>query len=370
MSQPIYQSTVYGFTDLETVEEVQNGNAQAYLYYRLATPNQSALEEAIARLERGEAAYATSSGMGAIASAFLAALQQGDHIIADHRIYGSTYGLLTEQFPRYGIQTTFVDVSDSEAIRTAVRPTTRILYFETIGNPMLQVTDLEQMARLGRELNLLTFVDSTFISPALLRPIEWGIDVVFHATTKYISGHSDALGGVAIGKKEFIEQTRHSGLMFGLAQGPFDSWLNVRSLKTLPLRMRAHSQNALAVARWLEGGRPGVKQVIYPGLPSHPQHELAMHLMPDGCGGMVTFELEGGVPAARRFIKNLQMIVFAPSLADVTTTINHPVTTSHHAFPPEERAALGITDGILRLSVGIEDIDDILEDLDRAFRAL
>jgi len=369
ISQPIYQTTVYGFDTLEMVDAVISQASEGYVYYRLGTPNQTAVEQAMARLEGGEAAYAASSGMAAIFSALSAVLQQGDHLIADKRIYGSTYGLLTTYFPRYGVETTFVDVSDSGAIRAAVRPTTRVLYFETVGNPMLQVADLEKLAELGRELGLLTFVDSTFSSPAVVRPLEWGCDVVLHATTKYIGGHSDALGGVVVGKTDFIASARQTGGMVGMAQGPFDSWLNVRSLKTLPLRMAAHSHNALQVARWLEG-RGHLHRVIYPGLWSHPQYELAMRQMPDGCGGMLSFELLGGLPAVSRFIKGLKLIPFAPSLADVTTTISHPVTTSHRPFPPEERAALGITDGLLRLSVGIEDVNDIIEDLDNAFRNL
>jgi cystathionine beta-lyase/cystathionine gamma-synthase len=369
VSQPIYQTTVFGFNSLETVDEVIGGNAEGYVYYRMKTPNQNALEQAIARLEGGEAAYAASSGMGAIFAALCAVLKNGDHLIADGRIYGSTYSLLTNQFPNFGIETTFVNTANEEEVRAAVRPNTKALYFETIGNPLLQVADLGKLAKLGQELGLLTFVDSTFTSPAIIRPIEWGIDVVLHATTKYIGGHSDALGGVAVGTNDFITTARGVGALVGIAQGPFDSWLNVRSLKTLPLRMAAHSKNALEVARWLEGlGK--LKRVIYPGLPSHPQHELAMRQMPDGCGGMLSFEVEGGLPAVSRLMKNLKFIPFAPSLADVTTTISHPGTTSHRPFPPEEREKLGITDGLVRLSVGIEDVADILEDLDRALRAV
>ncbi|NWJ98138.1 MAG: aminotransferase class I/II-fold pyridoxal phosphate-dependent enzyme [Chloroflexi bacterium] len=369
LSQPIYQATVYGFDSLEAVDEAMSGATQGYAYYRIATPNQVAFEQAMATLERGETAYASSSGMGAIFASLSAAVQSGDHIIADRRIYGSTYSLLTNQFPRFGVETTFLEIADSDAVRAAVRPTTRLLYFETIGNPLLQVADLEKLAALGHELGLLTFVDSTFTSPALLRPLEWGIDVVLHATTKYIGGHSDALGGIAVGRTSFITSARQTGMVMGLAQGPFDSWLNVRSLKTLPLRMATHSRNALAVARWLEG-QSALQQVIYPGLPSHPQHELATRLMPEGCGGMLSFELEGGLPTVRRFIKALKAIPFAPSLADVTTTITHPATTSHRPFSPEERLKLGITEGLLRLSVGIEDVADIIEELDIAFKAL
>ncbi len=369
LSQPIYQSTVYGYDSLEAVDEVIGGAKEGFVYYRVRTPNQAALEEVLAKLERGEAAYTASSGMGAIFAAIAAVVKQGDHIIADTRIYGSTYSLMTGQLAKFGIETTFVDVADEAAIRAAVRPTTRILYFETIGNPLLQVADLEKLAKLGRELNLLTFVDSTFASPAICRPIEWGADVVLHATTKYIGGHSDALGGVAVGKADFINLTRQTGAVMGMAQGPFDSWLNLRSLKTLPLRMKAHSQNALEVARWLEN-QSKLQRVIYPGLTSHPQYELAQRQMPDGCGGMLSFELNGGLPEVSRFMRGLKLIPFAPSLADVTTTVTHPGTTSHRPFTPEKRAELGIKDSLVRLSVGIEDVADILEDLDNALRSL
>ncbi len=369
LSQPIYQTTVYSFDSLEMVDEVFSHNKEGYIYYRLGTPNQVAFEEAMARLEKAEAAYATGSGMGAIFAAFTAALQNGDHVIADPQIYGSTFDLLKNHFSRFGVETTFVDVSDTGAVRQAMRPTTRVLLSETIGNPLLQVSDLKKLAELGKELGILTFVDSTFTSPALVRPIEWGIDVVLHATTKYIGGHSDALGGIVAGNRDFIERVRQAGKITGMVQGPFDSWLNVRSLKTLPLRMAAHSRNALEVARWLEK-QPGLSRVIYPGLPGHPQYEIASRQMPQGCGGMLSFEIEGGMPGARRFVKELSLIPFAPSLADVITTISHPGTTSHRPLQPEERRKLGISDGLLRLSVGIEDVSDIVEDLNSALRAI
>ncbi len=367
LSQPIYQTTVYSFNSLEMVDEVFSQTTEGFIYYRTGTPNQVAFEEAMAKLEGTEAAYAASSGMGAIFAAISAAVQTGDHIIADARIYGSTFELLSSYFSRFGVETTFLNVSDSQAVRQARRPSTRVLFFETVGNPLLQVADLKELAGLGKELGLLTFVDSTFTSPALVRPIEWGLDVVLHATTKYIGGHSDALGGIVAGKADFIARVRQAGRVTGQAQGPFDSWLNVRSLKTLPLRMSAHSLNALEVAGWLEK-HPKIKRVFYPGLPSHSQSEVARRQMPEGCGGMVSFELEGGFPAASRFVKALKLILFAPSLADVTTTISHPASTSHRPVSQEGRLKLGISDGLLRLSVGIEEVSDILEDLNTALR--
>jgi len=369
-AMPIYQTTAFAFDNLEDVEGVHSGELKGWMYYRVSNPNRSAFEEAFAQLEGAEMASATASGMGAIFAALITATGAGTHIISDKVIYGSTYGLLTQHLPRLGIETTFVDTSDPAAVRAAVRPNTKVLYFESISNPMIGIPDFASIANLGRELNLTTMVDGTFAPPYLVRPCELGIDVVMHATTKYIGGHSDALGGMMVGRKDFITQAASAAMMFGATLSPFDAWLNVRSLKTLPLRMQAHSRNARIVAEWLEE-QAKVSKVYYPGLKSHPQHALAVRQFPKGFGGMLSFELKDGNHAkASRFINALQHIPFMPSLADVSTTINYPASTSHRFIPYEERVALGITDGLLRLSVGIEDPSDIIRDLETAFAAL
>ncbi len=368
VSQPIYQTTVHSFESIEALEHYYEAPESAWLYYREGNPNQSAFESAMARLEGAEAATTCGSGMGAIFAALSAVLQSGDHLIVDNQVYGGTFALLSGQMPRYGIETSFVDFSDQAALRAAVRPTTRLLLFETLTNPLIQVTDLPAVIALARELNLLTFVDATFSTPVLCRPLDWGADIVLHATTKYIGGHSDALGGIVAGKRSIVQAAQQAAKVMGLVQGSFDAWLNVRSLKTLPLRMEAHSRNARSIAQWLER-HSAVTRVYYPGLESNPQHQLACQLMPHSMfGGMLAFELQDGMPAVRRLVKNLHQIALVPSLADVTTTLSHPAGTSHRMHSPEQRAKLGIADGLLRLSAGIEELADILEDLDQALK--
>ena len=370
LSQPIYQSTVYTFPDLETMMGVVGAGDPGWYYYRMGTPNQQEFEQTVAKLEGAQAALACGSGMGAITAALLAALESGDHIIADRQIYGGTYGLLTQQLPRFGIETTFVDVKNPDEVRAAYRAgSSQVLFFETLTNPLLAVADIPTLAALAKEMNLKTFVDATFSTPCISRPLAHGADVVLHATTKYIGGHSDALGGIVAGKRVFVDQARQVAATMGLNGSPFDAWLNVRSLKTLPLRMAAHSRNALAVARFLES-HPKVKRVYYPGLKSHPQYELAQELMPNGCSGMLAFEIHGGLPQAIAFGHAIQGIKFAPSLADCSTILSHPASTSHKAFPLAERQAMGISDGVLRLSVGIEEVDDLIAELDAALNAV
>lgn len=367
VTQPIYPTTVFSFKDLDELDTTVEQPGEGWYYYRYGSPNRLAFEQAMAQLENAEAALATGSGMGAIFAALSAVLRTGDHIVADSNIYGGSYSLFVEAFPRFGITTTLVDFADLEQVRQAIRPETRVLYFETLTNPLLQVTDLEAAVALAREHNLLTFVDATFSTPIVCRPLEWGADVVLHATTKYIGGHSDALGGIVAGSKELVAATTKMASTVGLAQSSFDAWLNVRSLKTLPLRMTAHSRNALAVARWLEN-HSKVKRVLYPGLASHAQHKVAQRLMPEGLyGGMLSFEVNGGRDFVNQFIRNLKQIPLVPSLADVMTTFSHPASTSHRMLTAEQRKSFGITEGLLRLSVGVEDVNDILEDLDQAF---
>ncbi len=370
VAQPIYQTTVHAFDTIEELEDVLDNPERGWFYYRFDSPNHSAFDSAMAHLEGAEAATTAGSGMGAIFLALSAVLKSGDHILADSKVYGGTYSLLQEQLPRFGITSTFVDLDDEAAVRRAVQPGTKVLYFETITNPLLQVTDLERATKLARDLGLLSFVDATFSTPILCRPVEWGVDVVLHATTKYIGGHSDALGGIVAGRKDIVEAAHVAGKIMGVTQSPFDAWLNVRSLKTLPVRMAAHSRTALAVAEWLES-QPTVRRVVYPGLASHPQHALARHLMPHGMfGGMLSFELDGGRPTISRFIKALRDIPLVPSLADVTTTISHPASTSHRMLTPQQRADIGVGESLLRLSVGIEDPADVIADMEQALAQL
>jgi cystathionine beta-lyase/cystathionine gamma-synthase len=370
MAMPLYQTTVFGFDSIEEASEVFSGTGQGWVYYRDAGPNQSAFEQAMAALEGAEAARATGSGMAAIFTAVTTAAQVGDHILADKVIYGVSVSLFTKQLPRFGIEVSFVDFNDEEALRAAIRPNTKALYFETLSNPLLGVANLAGVAKIAREYGLVSIIDSTFATPYLARPLEFGIDVVVHATTKYIGGHSDATGGMLLGSAAFIKEASASAKLLGFTLSPFDAWLNVRSLKTLPLRMQAHSRSALQVAEWLEK-HPMVEKVNYPGLKSFFGHELAVRQMPRGFGGMLSFELKGGdYEMVSKFVKALQHIPYVPSLADVITTITYPTGTSHRLMSPEERLAMGVRDNLLRISVGIEDAQDIIADLEQAFRAI
>ncbi len=320
----------------------------------------------LAQLEGAEASAVAGSGMAALFAAFSAVVKAGDHIIADRSLYGGTYTLLTRQLSRFGIETSFVDLDDADAIRKAHRPATKILHAETLSNPLIRVGNLPQLAKIAHSLGLVFTVDATFSSPALCRPSDWGADLVMHATTKYVGGHSDALGGIVSGRRDLIEAARDVMKVTGLTLGSFDAWLNLRSLKTLALRMKQHSENALALAQWLEQ-QPQIAQVIYPGLPNHPNHSLASRLMPSHqFGGMLSFDLHGGRSAASALVKRLQLIRLAPSLADVITTISHPASNSHRMLTPQQRQEAGIGDGLLRLSVGLENPQDLITDLAQA----
>jgi cystathionine gamma-synthase len=363
LAQPIYQTTVYAFDSLEAAKTADSEGD--WFYYRNKSLNQTSFEKAIAELENAEAACVCGSGMAAIFNALSVVLQSGDHVLVDGQVYGGTYALLVNQLSRFGISHTFLDLNDYAAVKAAVQPNSKAIFFETVTNPLIRVADLNYMAEVAREFGLVSMVDATFSTPCIVRPLEYGLDVVLHATTKYIGGHSDALGGLVVGRSDFINQAHVQARLMGLSQGSFDAWLNIRSLKTLPLRMEAHSRNALAVARWLEK-HPKIAKVHYPGLESHPQHEVAMRQMPNGCGGMLSFDLEGGEPAVSNFIAKSKGIPFVPSLADVITSVSHPMNTSHKMLPRAERLALGIGDGLVRLSVGIEDVQDIIQDLEVA----
>ncbi len=361
----IHQATVYAFSSLEEFERVYQGEAGNF-YYRNGHPNATALETVLASLEGGEACVVAASGMAAISGALLGALRAGDQIIADQNVYGGTYALLTDDLPRIGITTTFVNAQNFETIAAAIQPNTRWLHLESLSNPTVRVADLPALIELGKRHGLTVSLDNTFASPALLNPLTHGADLVFHSLAKYIGGHGAVMGGAAIGNAALIAATRAKLTHLGGTISALDAWLALLGVKTLELRMRAHCENALRVAGFLKG-HAGVVSVHYPGLESHPQHALAQRLLPKGYGGMLSFELEGGFEAASRFVSAIAPhIPLAPSLADVSSTLSHPASTSHRALTPEARAAIGIGDGLLRLSVGIEDADDIIGDLERA----
>lgn len=366
--EPLYQSTVFEFDSLSQVDAVYEARAHGHVYYRMGTPNSSTLEQCVAELEGGEDAVAAGSGMAAISASLLALAGQGDHVVADRHVYGGTFSLLTADLPRLGIEVSLVDLEDLAAVEASIRPNTRAIILETLTNPTLRVGDLTASCRLGRARGIPVVVDNTFTTPCLVRPLDYGANLVCHSLAKYLGGHSGGMGGIVVGSADLIAAIRAKIVHFGASLGPFDAWMVGHGLPTLGLRMRAHCQNALAVAQFL-ADQPAVSRVIYPGLSSHRQHELATRQFSGGFGGMVSFSLKGGRSTVERFLEALDLIAFAPSLADVTTTISYPVATSHRGLPESALSAMDVDDGLLRLSVGIEDVEDILIDLGVALKA-
>ena len=366
----IHQSTVYTYPSLEALEAAMIGEDHGFVYYRNGHPNANVLEETLAALEHGQSCAVASSGMAAIGSVFLSLLGAGDHVVADQNVYGGTFAMLTQDLPKLGIEVSFANAQDHTAVVAAIKPNTKLLHLESLSNPTIRVADLPALIALGKSRGLRVSVDNTFASPALINPLEHGADVVMHSLAKYIGGHGAVMGGAVVGHKELVDAARGKLLRLGGTMAAFDAWLALIGLKTLPLRMRAHSQNALQVARFLEA-HPKIARVDFPGLLSHAQHDLAAKLFPNGTGGMMALELHGGYGAASRFVKALAgKIPLAPSLADVSSTLSYPARTSHRALTSEGRAAIGVTDGLLRLSVGIEDGNDIVRDLEEALSKL
>jgi methionine-gamma-lyase len=318
----------------------------------------------VAALEGGEATRATASGMAAISNATMAVVKMGDHIIAGDALYGGTHKVFTEILKGYGVGCTLVDTSDLTAVEKSLKPNTKLIYIETPSNPMMKLTDMKAIAKIAKVQGITTMVDNTFMSPYLQRPLEHGIDVVVHSLTKSLSGHSDVLGGVIVGRKGYLKGMDPLFKNMGANLSPFDAWLTLRGIKTLHVRMQRQTESAEKIAKWLED-HPKVEWVKYPGLRSHPQYALAKRQM-DGFGSMMSFELKGGVDAGRRMMNNVKLCSLAVSLGAVETLISHPATMTHAVVPKVDRLNAGITDGLVRFSVGIEDVDDIIEDLDQA----
>jgi cystathionine gamma-synthase len=368
LTPSIHLANVYAFEDPAQVDAVWEGQEAGFVYGRFGTPNHAMLEGTLAALEGGAAAVVTASGMGALSAFFLGALAPGDHVVAGQDLYGATTALLAEQAARWGLRVTTVDATEAKAVEAAVEPATRALFVEAVSNPLLRLADLPALSRLAQERGLELLVDATFASPALLRPLEHGATAVHHSATKYLSGHGDVTAGVLVGAAGLVARARAEAVRVGLNLGPFDAWLALRGVRTLALRMERHSANALAVARFL-AGRPEVARVHYPGLPDHPQHALACRLFPAGFGGMLSFELTGGAPAVTRLFGAMPLVEFAPSFGDLATTWSHPARTSHRGLSDAERDRLGIGPGLVRLSVGIEDVEDIIEALEGGLAA-
>lgn len=362
---PIYASSTFIFENLDQGAGRFAGEQGGYVYTRLGNPTVAAFEKVMAEVEGGEAAVAFASGMGSISAAIMTAASAGDHVIVPKAIYGSTHGLLHTFLKRFGLEVTVVAGDDMDEWRRAVQPNTKVLFAETPANPTLLLTDLKALAELAREAGAVSIVDNTFASPYLQRPIPLGIDAVVHSATKYISGHGDVVAGVLVSSEEFCGKVRMGALKdIGAALSPFDAWLLSRGMKTLSVRMERQQASAMAIAEFLED-HAAVTKVFYPGLASFPQGELARRQM-DGPGAMVSFEVEGGRAAAEKVLNGVKLCRLAVSLGDVTTLIQHPDSMTHSFIPEEERKDMGVTGGLIRLSVGLESAGDIIADLDQA----
>lgn len=365
LTTPLYQTSTFVFNSAEQGAARFAGTEPGYVYTRLGNPTQAALEEKVADLEGGEAALAFGSGMGAISAVIMALVKTGDHVVYGDTIYGCTYAFLHTILGRFGVEASSVDCSDLAAVEAAIRPNTRAVVLESPANPTMKISDIRALAGIAHQHGLKLVVDNTFMSPYLQRPLALGADVVVHSATKYIGGHGDVIAGVAVGRKEFMDEVRVTTLKdIGAVISPFDAWLLLRGLKTLHVRMDRHSENAMSVAEFLEQ-HPAVERVHYPGLPSFPQHELARQQM-DGPGGIMSFELKGGIDAGRRLMNRVRLCHVAVSLGDADTLIQHPASMTHAVVPQEDRLMMGITDGLVRISVGLEEPADIIADLRQA----
>ncbi|MDX8432375.1 cystathionine gamma-synthase [Mesorhizobium abyssinicae] len=357
---PIYATSTYG--------QQSPGVHKGFEYARSQNPTRFAFERAVADLESGTRAFAFASGLASI-STVLELLDAGAHIVATDDIYGGTFRLLERVRKRSaGLQVSFADFTDLAAVEAAIRPETKLLWVETPTNPLLRIVDLEAVAALAKRKGLLTVADNTFCSPYIQRPLELGIDIVVHSTTKYLNGHSDMVGGVAVvgDNQDLADRLKFLQNAIGAISGPFDSFLALRGIKTLALRMERHSANGLKIAEWLES-RNDVRRVIYPGLASHPQHEIARRQM-HAFGGMISFELDRDLAGTKRFLERTQLFTLAESLGGVESLIEHPALMTHGSIPAEKRGAIGISDSLVRLSAGIEDGDDLIADLEQALR--
>lgn len=364
LSPPLYQSSVYAFRNAAQGAALFAGTEEGFIYTRLGNPTLKTLEAKLAILEGAEAALVTSSGMGAIATTVAALARAGEHVVSAEVIYGATYTLLREVWTRFGLETTFVASTSVEDFRRALRPNTRLVFAETPANPTMDVVDIAALSEIARGAGAYLIVDNTFATPINQNPLSLGADVVVHSASKYLGGHADVIAGVVAGSSKLVQQARQSMKTFGTVLGPFEGWLILRGLKTLALRVARHNENGLAVARFLES-HPAVKRVFYPGLESHPGHGVAGRQM-RGYGGMVSFELKGGRDAGIRLVEGVRLCTLAVSLGDVRTLIEHPASMTHAGVPEEERLRGGITDGLVRLSAGVEDASDIVADLEEA----
>jgi methionine-gamma-lyase len=362
---PIYQTSTFAFRDADHGAALFAGREQGFIYTRIGNPTIAALEESVASLEHGAGGIATSSGLGAVNTVYMALLGQGAHLVSTASVYGPSRGLIDRHYERFGVEADFVDTADLANLRRAMRPATRLVYVESPSNPAMQVTDIAGAAAIAHEHASLLVVDNTFASPYLQRPLDLGADVVLHSVTKFINGHADVVGGILVAREpRVLARLRDVMVQTGCNMDPHQAFLVLRGLKTLGLRVERAQRNAMAIAQWLEA-HPKVARVRYIGLPSHPQHDLARRQM-SGFGSMISFELRGGFEAGRQLMDRVRLATLAVSLGGVETLIEHPASMTHASMSKEARDAAGFTDGLVRYSVGIEDVEDLIADLDQA----
>ncbi len=362
---PIYQTSTFSFRDADHGARCFSGEEKGYIYTRLGNPNIEELENAVADLENGFGGIAAASGMAAVNIVYLTLLSQGDHMIGHNALYGPSRGIMEKLYPKYGVEYDFVDATNIQEIENAIRPNTKLLYLETPANPTMGITDLEAAVNLAKKHDILVCVDNTFCSPYLQRPLDFGADIVLHSMTKFINGHADIVGGIIVAKDEALyNELKFVMINVGFNMDPHQAWLARRGLKTLSLRIDKAQENSVKVAEFLES-HPKVDWVLYPGLKSHPQYELAVRQM-DGPGAMISFGVKGGLEAGKKVMNNVKLALLAVSLGGIETLIQHPASMTHSKLSSEARETAGISDGLIRLSVGIENIEDIIADLDYA----
>lgn len=362
---PIYQTSTFAFTSAQNGADRFAGRAEGYIYTRLGNPTIRALERNVAALENGVDAVATSSGMGAVNTVYMTLLGQGTHLVSTASVYGPSRLLVEKHFSRFGVEFTYLDTSNLENVRAAMRPNTRLVYLESPSNPAMLVSDIRAIAALARERGALTAVDNTFASPFLQKPLDLGADISLHSVTKFLNGHADVVGGIVVARDEALcRRLRAIMIATGCNMDPHQAFLVSRGIKTLSLRVERAQQSAMQVARWLEA-HPKVDHVSYVGLESHPQHELVKRQM-SGFGSMISFELKGGFEAGRRLMDSVRLALLAVSLGGVETLIEHPASMTHAGMSSADRLAAGITEGLVRYSVGIESVEDLIADLEQA----
>jgi methionine-gamma-lyase len=366
VAPPLFQTSTFAFESAAQGAARFAGSEDGFIYTRMGNPTIARLEEAIATVEGGAGAIATGSGMACVCNIVFALMRQGDHLVGTSSLYGPSRMVIERDWSRFGVEATFVDTSDLPKVEAAIRPNTKLVFIESPANPTILLTDLAAVAKVAHEAGALLVVDNTFASPVLQRPIEHGADVVFHSMTKFINGHTDLVAGIIVAStKELFARIKPVSNYMGACMDPHQAWLALRGFKTLDMRVHACQENAMKVAAYLEA-HPKVEWVRYPGLESHPQYELARRQM-DGPGALISFEVKGGTAAGAALLDNVHLMTLAVSLGGIETLIQHPSSMTHAAMPRDSRIAAGITDGLVRLSVGCEDVEDIIRDFDHAF---